>query len=1103
MRMTGRFHVAASHILTAERSRRSFDMDAGQSIQDVIDAAIPQCEVPPSRVRVVLSGDAGDWEIAADLWHCVRPKPGVQVTVRTIPGQDQLRSVLTVVVSAAAVAFAPGLVGALPGTFTASLATAAFTVVGTLLVNALIPAQVADRSDEAARNTYTINGWRNEARPNGTVPMVLGRMRYAPPFAASTYSEIVGDQQFVRALFMVGHGPVRISDFRIGETPIDKFNDIDIEVREGLPDDDPVTLYPRQVLEETLGLQLTRPFPRDDAGEIIEDAPSEETPQTSFTATDASEASVILGFPTGLFRVSSKGKLRSQSVTVRIRMRLNGGHWTEVETLQLTGQNREPMYRQHTWALPSRGRWEIEVTRMTDELTATDASDSVVFSALQSIRPEYPLNFDEPVALIAVRVRATYQLSGTLDNLNALIERKGPVHLGNGVWGEDYSRNAATAYMIALQGQQNPYPATDDEIDLQRMGVFYDFCFSRNLTYDRIHDEGVSLGEMLTAIAAAGRAAPRHDGIGWHVLIDRPDDLIVEHINDRNADTFSFSSPKFDPPDAFRVRFFDETNNYAPAERIIPWPGHVGPIVLTEELALPGVTSPDQVWLAARRRQYELMHRSVTYSAMQSGRARVAQRGDMVRASLDVLESTLVSARVKSVSGSLVELDASMPASNGFAIRFKSFDGPEDLFGVWQLREIADRDYDTNAVRILDPDVMPEVGEAVAVGPLGQESRVLRIKGLEAAENGDARVIMVDAAPIIDELLDAEVPPAWDGRVGAEVAASVLQPAVPVFVHVRTGVDGTGVQNGVEVLVKPGAGSSAVVTSYEIDHRLAGGAWTTISVPAASASLLIEDYALEDDINIRARAIATNTASDDTAVVTVKIGADDPDIPGALDISAIDVLGSLGRAVIGVGVPPDNAIAQLQFYRSPEGVALDRDAHAVQTPVPAQPGATVSFTDGDATRTTLINNGGFNTADNWEEGVGWTISGGEASHSPGVAGDLSRDVSLDAGATYRISFEVAGRTAGSVTPQLTGGTAVSGAAVSANGLNQLTLVAQSGNTQLTFAADATFDGSVDDVIIFRETAACVDAGSWDYWIEPQNDVDVAGPIAGPFTTIIF
>lgn len=134
--------------------------------------------------------------------HAVRPRPGVRVVLRVVPGAGALRAVLTIVVAIAAVAmtamFAAPL-GAALGIGAASaggLISLGVNVIGSLLVNALVP-PVKPKQDKRA-NDYTTGGWRNRYEPDGAVPVVLGSLRYAPPFASTSYSGDRG-RQTVRA----------------------------------------------------------------------------------------------------------------------------------------------------------------------------------------------------------------------------------------------------------------------------------------------------------------------------------------------------------------------------------------------------------------------------------------------------------------------------------------------------------------------------------------------------------------------------------------------------------------------------------------------------------------------------------------------------------------------------------------------------------------------------------------------------------------------------------------------------------------------------------------------------------------------------------------
>lgn len=74
---------------------------------------------------------------------------------------------------------------------------------------------------------------------------------------------------------------------------------------------------------------------------------------------------------------------------------------------------------------------------------------------------------------------------------------------------------------------------------------------------------------------------------------------------------------------------------------------------------------------------------------------------------------------------------------------------------------------------------------------------------------------------------------------------------------------------------------------------------------------------------------------------------------------------------------------------------------------------------------------------------------------------------LLAGWTYKAEFTVAGYSAGSVTPQLTGGSTVSGSAITANGDYEISLVAGAGNNCFSFAASSTAQMQITSLKVSR------------------------------------
>lgn len=1094
-------------------ARSVLEVPAGLSVAQMVTRAMPGLSaLDRAQLRVTLVTGQGASPLHPHLWGQIRPKPGVRLVIRPVPGNSGgLRSVLLAVVSIAALALAPqvaGLIG-VTGKFGTSLIALGLNLVGAALVNAMVPLTVPDQ--DKARNRYTLSGWTNTQRRDEPVPYPLGRHRYAPPFAAMSYSEIVGDQQYIRALFCFGYGPLDISDIRIGDTPITDYDEVEMEIREGREDDAPVTLYPRQVLEDAEQVELVRPRPRDDAGKRTS-GEAIETPVVRVTASNTQIISLLLWFPSGLIRHSREDSFQL-GVEVRIRARLSDeDDWSEVNTLKILAKTSDPFFRQFTWQPPTRGKWQVEITRMTPERTNNAAQDRVMLAAIQSIRPEYPVNFDKPLALIAIRIRATYQLNGQLDALNAIVQREALDWDGE-TWAKALSRNPAAAYVAALTGPANPYPAGLDELDWDQLQDWHAFCADKGLKYDRIHETAESLGDMLRAICAAGRATPRHDGLRWGVVIDRPQELVVDHLNPRNSYDFRWSRQYFDPPHAIRVTFNDETNDYEPAERLIRWPGYEGPILITEELALPGKTDPDEIWIEVRRRMYEILHRADTFTCMQDGGTRTATRGDRVMVSQDVLDRTQVAARVRQVSDGLVELDTpvTMEAGQSYGLRFRVFANAEDSLGASVLATVAMVPGETVLLSLSGTTALPAVGDLVHFGERATESLSARVLSIEPGETFSAQLTLIPEAAIIDELTDAEVPEAWDGAVGEAIALTLDPPLAPRFVDIDSSVYGSvfgdlgtgGTDLLLTVQLRAGDGETGYLSGFRVEHRLKGTLpWTSITTDPAAGGIEIAGYEDGALVELRAVAIAVDgTEGAHTVLVEHTIGTDATALPDDLEAGSIMVSGGLGNATISMGIPEGGTTA-VQLYRVPGGDTLDEELHAIGAPVSVSPGTTATVVDGDATRQTLITNGGFDTADDWTAGMGWTIEAGAASHAAPFDADLSQAVPLIAGNVMALAFTVGGRSNGAITPALTGGSAVTGDAISSNARQFVQLTVASGNSALAFQPGGTFDGAIDAVTLYIRTAACAPQGVWDYYFKPINDDGAEAALSGPATVEI-
>jgi len=300
-------------------------------------------------------------EVPRALWHAVRPKPGhnggpVSVTLHLPPrdgGDDGGKSVFALVASIALTALT-GFIGAgglatrfgltafAQGTFAAQALATGVSLVGSLLISALIPPPRGnDGASARLRNEGSASAEGNVLDPNGPVPRVIGERKIFPPLAAEPFTYFDGPDEVVEAVFALA-GPHRLTDIRIGAAPVADIPGIEIETREGWPGDPRLDLLRRQSRTEVVQSELTGHSVADDNGARLDNSVdvSVALPQPVILATRDSPDEQILQivFAQGLhFRGDETVRMR---VPIRLRIRRRGdADWRNLPELHFQAGN--------------------------------------------------------------------------------------------------------------------------------------------------------------------------------------------------------------------------------------------------------------------------------------------------------------------------------------------------------------------------------------------------------------------------------------------------------------------------------------------------------------------------------------------------------------------------------------------------------------------------------------------------------------------------------------------------------------------------------------------------------------------------------------------
>lgn len=337
-------------------------------------------------------------------------------------GKTVLRMVAMVAIMAVASWAVAGVMSAIGGfgfsagfsalsTFGTGVAMGIGGVVGGLITNALIPPpEVGNQNNMASDNTRTLSGASNSANPYGPIPRIYGKTRFSPYKIAPDYTEVVGETSYLRTLLCFGYGPLKVSDIRIGTNSIANYSEVQYEIREGWPDDKPITLYTNTVVQQNYSIRLHRPG-------------GSTGPQIVTTLANQNEVNVVLWFE-GLYQTrANSGKLDTNTAAFTIHYRKNGSNddWTLAVNQSYTMIATTPFTRSFRIVFPEAGTYDIRVHQHYAQYNGPNNPGSGYLQTVQNIEYKVPYRASG-LCIMAMRIRATDQLNGQLDGVSALCE---------------------------------------------------------------------------------------------------------------------------------------------------------------------------------------------------------------------------------------------------------------------------------------------------------------------------------------------------------------------------------------------------------------------------------------------------------------------------------------------------------------------------------------------------------------------------------------------------------------------------------------------------------------------------------------------------------
>ena len=510
-------------------------------------------------------------------------------------GKNPLRTILMLAVMVAALTI-PGAQWGLAleaGTLAHTLATVAITVVGTALVNVLIPPPKPSAltanfgSAPAPSPTYSLQAQGNQARLAQPIPVVYGRHRVFPDLAATPWVEYSNNDQYLHQLHCIGQGHYDLEQVRIEDTPIASFEEIETEI---VPPGEIVTLFETDVVNapEVAGQELIGVNDRETAV-TTNDAGEEVTTVVGdgwigpFIANPAGTVAIGIGIdvimPRGLYYANDNGSFSARTIEWEAEARAVDdegeavGEWLALASESVTAAENTPQRKSYRYPIAA-GRYEVRVRRTNDKSGDVRAGHEIRWGGLKTFLKNTP-EFGE-VTLLAVRMRATDNLSQRSARLvNVIVTRRLPVWDPETGWSTPQpTRSIAWAFADAARAKYGA-GLENARIDLAALHALDQVWQSRGDRFDAVFDQGLTVWEALTRIARCGRALPFLQGGILRIARDAPRTLPVALFGPRNIVKGSFRvqyvMPGEDTADAVTVTYFSE-RTWAPDEIVASLP---------------------------------------------------------------------------------------------------------------------------------------------------------------------------------------------------------------------------------------------------------------------------------------------------------------------------------------------------------------------------------------------------------------------------------------------------------------------------------------------------------------------------------------------------
>jgi len=569
-----------------------------------------------------------------------------------------------------------------------------------------------------------------------------------------------------------------------------------------------------------------------------------------------------------------------------VRTNGNNGYITGgrsgTELFRMAANQASPYYGQVVIKPISKKPQDIRIYRVrTYGASSFSTFDNITWSSLQTRLDTEPIKTKNRHTFLEIKIKASEQLNGTIQNLSANASSVLDVYNGT-EWVKQATSNPAWVFVDILTGQLNKRALSKDTLDLESIQEWALHCDEVPTSYDiekpyafprfetnLVVDYSITVRDLLNQICGASNASINLYNGKYGVLMDKEKTIPAQLITTRNSRSFRSVKTFAEESDALIIKYVDPVNDWQVNTVRVYKDGQTFETATKfEEFDTFGVTNVEQAFRFGRYLQAQGRLRQETVTILMDFEHLIANRGDLILFQQDVMKMGGQPVRIKAVDGNRITInDTFVNTGNPLGYTYRGADG----------------DIHTDTLTLVNStqaDVdgeIPEAGDLLVWGEIDKITTEWIIRSISPNEDLSANINLVEYNPAIytsesDEFI-ADYDPNLSGNIDSEVGAPDL---VTDLTIVNTDWDCAG-SSYVYFIDLSWVAPNDVYEVFEVYQSIDGNTYDLYTVTKDySQRVLVAESNLNLDHSFKVLAVASSGAKKPLAeadiVSTVPVG---------------------------------------------------------------------------------------------------------------------------------------------------------------------------------------------------------------------------------------